>query len=160
MKKIFILPTVISVVMICSCQKQDSVVEQQLAQRNVELDARENALDEREKDLNLRETALNERENALAKKEKAANARTIAPNVQPRNGVRDAADAKAERDKRIQQLPPEIRSLIPDSSQLKAERDARIQELLGKNQQMLDELQKARMSGVPASPAAGPTTPK
>jgi uncharacterized protein (DUF3084 family) len=71
MKKIFILPTVVALAMICACQKENLTAEQQLAQRKVELDARETALDEREKELNLRETALNETENALAKKEKA-----------------------------------------------------------------------------------------
>ena len=49
MKKIFILPIVISVATICSCQKQDSAADAQLAQRKSELDAREKALDEREK---------------------------------------------------------------------------------------------------------------
>jgi hypothetical protein len=45
----------ISFAMICSCQKQDSVAEQQLTQRKAELDAREKALDEREKALAERE---------------------------------------------------------------------------------------------------------
>jgi hypothetical protein len=41
--------------LVCSCQKQDSIAEQQLAQRKTELDAREQALDEREKALAARE---------------------------------------------------------------------------------------------------------
>ena len=45
MKKIVILSMLISFGMICSCQKQDSAAEQQLAQRKAELDAREQALD-------------------------------------------------------------------------------------------------------------------
>jgi hypothetical protein len=45
----------VSLVMVCSCQKQDSTAEQQLAQRKTELDAREQALDEREKALAERE---------------------------------------------------------------------------------------------------------
>ena len=107
--------------MICSCQKQDSVAEQQLAQQRTALDAREKALDEREKELNLRETALNERENALAKKETSAvNAQTIPPDAQPHDAIRDAEAAKAERDRKIQQLPPEIRALIPDPSRMKS----------------------------------------
>jgi hypothetical protein len=60
MKNIFILSLLISFAMICSCQKQDSAAEQQLAQRKTELDARETALIER---LN----ALDEKVNALIK---------------------------------------------------------------------------------------------
>ena len=45
----------VSLVMVCSCQKQDSAAEQQLARRKTELDAREQALDEREKALAERE---------------------------------------------------------------------------------------------------------
>ena len=43
----FVLSMLISFAMICSCQKQDSAAEQQLAQRKTELDARETALIER-----------------------------------------------------------------------------------------------------------------
>jgi len=135
MKKIFIFPMVISFAMICSCQKQDSAVEQQLAQRKAELDAREKALDEREK--------------ALVEKEKAvANSRII----QSRQQARNPAEVEAEREKRLQQLPPELRALIPnpvqmnparlakereaalqgqtsDPEQAKAERERRIQQL-------------------------------
>jgi hypothetical protein len=117
MKKILNLLLLIAFAMICSCEKQDSTAEQQLTLERTALDAREKGLDEREKELNLRETALNERENALAKKEKAAvNARTIPPDAQSHDAVRGAAEARAERDRRIQQLPPEIRALIPDPS--------------------------------------------
>src|SRR5437870_3903553 len=104
MKKIFILSMLTSFVMICSCQKQGSAAEQQLAQRKTELDTREAALDEREK-------ALVERERAFAQREKAAaNVRTIPPGVQGQ--TRDAAQIQAERDRRIQQLPSEIRALL------------------------------------------------
>src|SRR5258707_12306473 len=98
MKKLFTLTMLISSTMICSCQKQDSAAEQQLAQRKTELDAREEALAERK-------SALDERERALAQREKAtANARRIAPGVQGQTP--DAAQIQAERDRRIQQLPP------------------------------------------------------
>ena len=60
MKKNLILSMIISFAMICSCQKQDSAPEQQLAQRKTELDPRETALIER---LN----ALDEKVNALDK---------------------------------------------------------------------------------------------
>jgi hypothetical protein len=60
MKKTLALSLLIPFALICSCQKQDSAAEQQLAQRKTELDAREKALDEREK-------ALAERRKLVAK---------------------------------------------------------------------------------------------
>lgn len=131
----FVLSTLISLAMICSCQKQDSAAEAQLAQRKAELDAREKALDEREK-------ALVEREKAVA------NSRIIPSRQQARN----PAEVEADREKRLQQLPPELRALIPnraqmnsaqlakegeaarqgqtsDPAQAKAEREKRIQQL-------------------------------
>ena len=112
---------------ICSCQKHDSTAEAQLAQRKSDLDARETALGEREKMLVARERALAEREKTLDAREKAlaerdkatANASTIRTEPQRRQ-VPDAAQAKAERDRRIEQLPPEFRALIPDASQVEA----------------------------------------
>src|SRR5204863_194368 len=97
MKKFFVISMLISFAMICSCQKQDLAAEQQLAQRKAELDAREKALDEREK-------ALAERENA------ATNIRKIPADVQ--RPVRDPAQVKAEKEKRLQQLPPGAQGLI------------------------------------------------
>lgn len=113
MKKMFLLSTLASFAMICSCQKQDSAVEAQLAQRKSELDARETAVSEREKNLDARERALTERENATA------NTSTIRPEPQPTKQSPNATEAKAERDRRIQQLPPEFRALIPDASRVK-----------------------------------------
>src|SRR5882757_3759120 len=115
MKKIFIFPMVISFAMICSCQKQDSAADAQLAQRKSELDARETALGEREKTLDARDRALAKRENATA------NTSTIRPELQSPRQTPNAAEAKTERDRRLQQLPPEFRALIPDASQVKAE---------------------------------------
>ena len=159
MKKNFILSMVISFAMICSCQKQDSAAEQQLAQRKVELDARQNTLDEREKALDEREKALAERENANK------NARTIARGVQGQTP--DPSQVNAERDRRLQQLPPEVRALIPDRSQVtagdpaKQERPAPRQ--LGPEdlqRQWQSKLNKEKMSGqavFPAAEAASPT---
>jgi len=115
MKKIFIFPMVISFAMICSCQKQDSTADAQLAQRKTELDAREKALDEREK-------ALVEREKAVT------NSRVI----QSRQQARNPAEMEADREKRLQQLPPELRALVPnpaqmDSARLAKEREAALQ---------------------------------
>jgi len=111
MKKIFLLSMLVSFAMICSCQKQDSAVEQQLAQRKTELDAREKALDDREK-------ALVEREKAVA------NSR-INPS---RQQARNPAEVEADREKRLQQLPPELRALIPNPAQVNSARLAKERE--------------------------------
>lgn len=109
MKK-FLLCTLICVAMITSCQKQDSAAEHRLAQREAALDIREKALDDREK-------ALTERERALSEVKKAiGNVSTISPELQGQTS--DPAHAKAEREKRIEQLPAEIRALVPDPSQV------------------------------------------
>ena len=139
MKKIFVLSILISFAMVSSCQKQSSTAEQQLAQRKAELDAREKALDEREK-------ASDEREKALAEKEKAtASARTILPNLQSPGQVRDPAQVKAERERRLQQLPPDLQGLIADPSQGR-EQDPRMQERLAQRERRMEELQRARMA--------------
>ncbi len=133
MKKFFALSMLISFAMICSCQKQDSAAEQQLAQRKAELDTREKALDEREK--------------ALAEREKVrASARTIPSDVQSRAQVRDPAELKAERERRLQQLPPELQGLIADPSQGRDEKDTRMQERLAERQRRMEELERARMA--------------
>ena len=98
MKKIFILPTFISLAMICSCQKQDSAAEQELAQRKTELDARENALDERMNALDERVKALDETVKILAENQKAmANAETSLTGVQ--GETPDPAQVQAERER-------------------------------------------------------------
>ena len=181
MKKMFLLSTLTSFAMICSCQRQDSAAEAQLAQRKSELDARETALVEREKTLDARERALAEREKATA------NTSTIRPELQSnrpelqsRRQIPNAAEAKAERDRRIQQLPPEFRALIPDPSQVKAEsrRDKREssdpaeaqperdRSILSNQRQLSPEdlqrewqrkLDQAKTSGAAMSPAAEDT---
>jgi len=165
MKKIFIVSMLIAFAMICACQKQNSAAEQQLAQRKTELDTREAALDEREK-------ALVERERALAEREKAvANVRTIPPRAQGQTP--DAAQIQAERDNRIQQLPPEFRTLLvspPDPARVKAERaekDRMARERLSQRPLKPEDLQrqwqrnldKAKMSGNAVFPAAEATSP-
>ena len=151
----------ISLAMICSCKKQDSAAEQQLAQRKAELEAREKALDEREK--------------ASTEKEKpTVSARTILPDLESRGQVRDPAQVKAdpaqvkaERDRRLQQLPPDVQALIPDRSRVQAEKDEKdrmIQEQLAQRQRRMEELQRLRMApavkpGAAASPEAKATSP-
>ena len=96
MKKIFILSVIISFAMICSCQKQDSAAEQELAQRKTELDAREKALDERMNALDEKVKALDERVKTLAENKR--------PWQTPDNSsggqgeTRDPAQIKAERE--------------------------------------------------------------
>ena len=133
MKKIFVLSVFIPFAMICSCQKQDFAAEQQLAQRKAELDAREKALDEREK-------ALGEREKATA------SARMIPSDLQSRRQVRDPAQVKAERERKLQELPPDLQGLIADPSKGRDENDTRMQERLAQRQRRMEEFERARMA--------------
>jgi hypothetical protein len=167
MKRISILSMVISFAMICSCQKQDVVAEQQLAQRKVELDAREEALDERLNAFDAKLNALDTKVKALAENEKSrANVQTIPPAAQSQDVIRDPAEAEAERDRVMQQF----RALIPDHSQMnaaKVEKDRMTRERLqrqgaqqqsqSQKQYKFQQIQKAWMSGAAVSPAA-PTT--
>jgi len=154
----------VSLVMICSCQKQDSAAEQQLAQRKTELDAREEALADRKSALDERQKALDEREKSLAQKEKATmNARTNPTDVQ------DPAQVQAETDMLKQQLS----AMKPGPAQLnaaraaKAEKEREIREQLAQTQPRLEELQRERqrkmeakgMSGGAVFPSAAATSP-
>jgi hypothetical protein len=159
MKRIFALSMLICFAMICSCQKQDSAAEIQLAQQKADLDAREKELDERL-------SALDEKVNALAEKEKATlNAQTIPTEVQPQ--ISDPAQVKTERDRAIQQVPAEIRTLIPHDSKMKAESDREQHERRTQTQRGPEDLQrqwqqnldKAKMSGKAVSPAAEAGSP-
>jgi len=137
MNKTFLLLMPICVAMNCSCQKQDTAAEQQLSQREAALDAREKALDEREK-------ALIERGRATT------NTRAIRPELQTRRQVADPAQIQAERQRRIQQLPPEFRALIPDASQIqadRAEKTTRAQDPAGETQRNAEEARRLKMSG-------------
>jgi chromosome segregation ATPase len=133
MKRILVLCVLICFAIICACQKQDPEAEAQLAQRKAELDAREKALDEKEK-------ALGEREKAIAI------SGAIPSQLQSPRSTVDPEQVKAERERRIQQLPPELQALIRnrslldtrtaekntatvDPEQAKAERERRIQQL-------------------------------
>jgi hypothetical protein len=148
MKRFFVLSMLISFAMVSSCQKQSSTSGQQLAQQKADLDAREKALDEREKDLADREKAI-----TLARRPPAA--------VQVRPVSPDAAQLKAERDKRIQELPADIQAqgLIPDPDQIKGERDRRIQERMAQRQRRMEELQTKRMAHAVTRPATQDTSP-
>ena len=133
MKRLLVLSMLIPLTLVCSCQKQDSTAEQQLAQRKAELDAREKALDEREK--------------ALAEREKLA--------VKPRvPAVPRVAPAEPQRS-----IPPELKGLIADPSQGRASREERMQERLAERQRRLEEIQKMRAArALPRPQATAPAT--
>jgi hypothetical protein len=127
--------------MICACQRQDSAAEAQLAQRRAELDAREKALDEREK-------AVSEWEKAITK------FRAIPSDLQARKPAVDPEQAKAERERRIQQLPPELQALIRDRSLLDArtaEKSGGREDRTGELQRRLEEARRKKMNAI-ASP--------
>jgi chromosome segregation ATPase len=141
MKRMFVLSMLIAFGMICSCQKQDSAAEAQLAQRKAELDAREKALDEREK-------AVSEWEKAMTK------FRAIPSDLQSRKPAVDPEQAKAEREKRIQQLPPELQALIRDRSLLDArtvEKNRGTEDRAVELQRRLEEARRKKMGAI-ASP--------
>jgi hypothetical protein len=123
MKKFFVLSILISFAIFCSCQKQDSTAEQQLAQRKTELDAREKALDEREK--------------ASAEREKLVTRRRVAPAPRP-------APARPRRT-----IPPELQGLMPDPSQMSTEQEQRMQEHLAERQRKIEEVQNPSPSPSP-----------
>jgi hypothetical protein len=134
MKKTLALSLLIPFALLCSCQKQDSTAEQQLAQRKTELDAREQALDEREK-------ALAEREKLVAKPR-------IAPVLRP-------APAAAEPQRTV---PPELTGLLADPSQMRTEREQRMQERLAQRQRKMEEVQRMRVPALRRSQATVPAT--
>ena len=132
MKKTLILSLLIPFALVCSCQKQDSTAEQQLAQRKTELDAREKALDEREK--------------ALAQRAKLVATSRIAP-------VPRIAPAEPQRT-----VPPELKGLMGDPSQLRTEREQRMQERLAERQRKMEEVQKMRIPALRRNQATAPPT--
>ena len=149
----------ISFTMICSCQKQDSVAEQQLAQRKVELDTRERALDERVNALDEKVNALDERVNAFAENEKAdANARMI-PSAQSSDTVSDRTQSKAERGRKIQEIAAEFRAMVPDSGKDRITKE-RLNQAQGALKELMSQKQpKWQMSGAAGSPAAEAISP-
>ena len=161
MKKNFILSMIISFAMICSCQKQDSAAEQQLAQRKTELDARETALIERLNALDEKVNALDKKVKALFEKEQATlNAGATATGVQGQTP--DPAQVTAERDRAIQQF----RALIPNPSRVTAGDPAKQKRPAARQlgpedlqRQWQQNLDKAKMSGKAVFPAAEAGSP-
>jgi len=136
--------------------KTESGAEAQLAQPKAELDTREQALDEREK-------ALVEREKVIAR------FRTVPSDLQSRKPVVDPEQAKAERERRIQQLPPELQALIRDRSLLDARTEkGTATEDRAERLRRLEEERRKKMSAIaspnaensdtqPSSPSPSPT---
>ena len=158
MKMMVLFSTLICLAMTCACQKQDSATEEQLAQRKAELDTREKALDEREKALAVREKTM-------------ARFRPIPSDRQSRRPAIDPEQAKAERERRLEQLPPEIRALIPDRSALDAraaDKSRGTQDQAAELQRRIEEARRKKMSALaspdaeasdaqPSSPSPSPT---
>ena len=148
----------VSFAMICSCQKQDSAAEQQLAQPKTEVDARETALIERLNALDEKVNALDKKVKALFEREQTtSNAGTTATGVQGQTP--DPAEVIAERDRAIQQF----RALIPNRSRVTAGDPAKQQRpaprQLGPEdlqRQWQQNLDKAKMSGEADSPIPSP----
>jgi chromosome segregation ATPase len=168
MKKYFILSMLIPFAMICSCQKQDSTAEQQLSQRKTELDTREDALIEREKALDERVNALaekvnalDERVNALAENEKAAANAGMIPPAQSSDTISDPTQAKAERDRKIQEIAAEFRAMISNSSNQKDRiTKERLSEAQGALKELMSQKQpKWQMSGAAVTPALEAISP-
>jgi hypothetical protein len=172
MKDLIILCSLISLGLMCSCQKQDSTVGQQPLRGKEELDAREQALDERVNALEEKVNVLNEKLKAL-NENTFTNARPTASNTQSQNMTPDPAQMKAENDNGMQQLPADVQPLIADPLQgdpAKVEKDGGIQERLAQTQRDLESQQRSRqrkweltqkwrMSGAAASPAVETTSP-
>ena len=100
--------------MICSCQKQDSAAEQELAQRKTELDAREHRLDERMNELGEKVKALDETVKMLAENQKAmANAETKL------TAFRQSSPAQVQAERRgYNSFPPRGQDYRPLSGEL------------------------------------------
>jgi hypothetical protein len=82
MKNIFALSLMIPFALVCSCQKQDSTAEQQLAQRKMELDSREKALEEREKALAERQKLVKPRVAPVPRPRPVEPQRSVPPDLQ------------------------------------------------------------------------------
>jgi len=158
MKNILVLSMLGSFVMICSCQRKDSTAEQQLAQRKVELDAREEALAERLNSLEEKVNWLDQRMKELAEKEKAAmNARTNPTDTQGQTP--EPAQLQAERERVVQQFS----AMRPDVNAEKAAKDAKTAEMQGQRSQSQtlqeEKLRALESKGRSAGPSSGAVYP-
>jgi hypothetical protein len=166
MKKVFVLSMLTGFAMICSCHKQDSASQDQLAEKKLQLDAREEALAERKSVLDERDKALAERGKALQQREKSLAAKeqaTMNAQTNPAN-VQDPAEMEVERDSVTQQLSTNIRD-VEQAVAEKAEKESEIRgaqnlpapgDLQSQKQLSADELQREKqriMDAARISPA-------
>jgi len=122
MKKSLILSALISLAMLCSCGKQDSTAEEQLAKRKAELDATQKTLNERMDALDERVNVLDGRVNVLIERDQtAANTRTIPTQVQ--SSTPSPAQLQTETENASQQIPTETRAYMDDELKMKAEKE-------------------------------------
>jgi DNA repair exonuclease SbcCD ATPase subunit len=164
MKNIFAGSLLILFALMCSCQKQDSTTEVQLAQQKAELETREKALDERLNSLDERVSSLDQRVKALAENA-TANTRLNPAAIQDQGA--DPAQVQAERDKTIRQVPAEIRSMMVNDLKKKADMDRERQAQRIQSQPGPDKLQsqiqrKLQMSSgavFPSAESSSPTAP-
>jgi DNA repair exonuclease SbcCD ATPase subunit len=163
MKNIFAGSLLILFALMCSCQKQDSTTDVQLAQQKAELETRERALDERLNSLDERVSSLDQRVKALAENA-TANTRLNSAAVQDQGA--DPAQVQAERDKTMRQVPAEIRSMMVNDLKKKADMDRERQAQRIQSQPGPDKLQsqiqrKLQMSSGAVFPSAesGSQTP-
>lgn len=148
----------VSLVMICACQKKDSAAEEQLTQPKTELNGGEEKLAERLNSLEEKVNRLDQSVKELAEKQKTPiNARTSLTDVQ--NRPSDPAQVQAENNRMIQ----EFSRMISHASQGTAGDPAK-QERPGQRQLGPEDLQrqwqdKTKMSGNAVFPAAEAASP-
>ena len=136
MEKTLAASLLMAFALVCSCEKQDSTAEQELAQRKTQLDAREKALDEREQ--------------ALAKREKLL----VKPRIAPRPRTAPAP--------RQRPVPADRQGRMADPSQLSTEREQRMQERLAERRRRMEEVQRippllrSQATAPPTEQAASP----
>ena len=137
MKKVLVISMLIPLATICSCQKQDTLAEQQFVQRKAELDTREKALDDREKALAERETAVARAAILPADAQLRALRRNPSSNVQPSASIPSG-------------LAPSV-----DAAQVRANREKRMEELRALRQKRLEAIQQMRSLRSQTNPRAG-----
>jgi len=158
MKKAAVLSMLGSLVIISSCQKQDSGAEQQLAQQKSELQAREAALDNRMNALDHKLNVLAEKLKAIAAREPATTDTQVLPSdPEPQDVLRDAAQLKA-----LMSDPSLLNAGRIDKDRLSRERHGRVQSsqqnLWNQKLRQSQQSQKTWMSGAPL-PSAAATSP-
>jgi hypothetical protein len=92
--------------------------------------------------------------NALAENEKAAANVGMIPPGQSSDTISDPAQAKAERDRKIQEIAAEFRAMVPDSGKDRITKE-RLSEAQGALKELMSKKQpKSQMSGAALPPAA------